>query len=448
MNRTMEKEVNLIELFYDILSHWKLYIIVAILGAMLLSCFSYVKEMKEYNKAINAVPEKVELTSNESGYVDEVVLMHTAFLEYQDALYTGYFSKIDSNNVYQLSAVYNVGTSANALKIKSYLASSEVYRNVAKVLGKISVLDVKYLFSSVENKENLSVIIKAANEEDADKVEKCVLELVKSYSSTLGANAEAVTKVSENRVWIEDAQFVKDKSACMANAMNQKKQIEDCIKLMSVEQLAYFEEKTEIQIKNYYSVDLTALNYQEESVIIKPTIRKKKILIGGIVSIFVVLFFNVVMFVGSNKLVSRDEVEKLYNVKLLCNAKMSKEKKLAVDRFIERKKYFIDKNEPTVINAYVIESIKNELLKNGVKKVGLCSSSIEITELVNAELKELGVSIIQNDMYSIEGIQEMKECDAFVLVEKYNKTPKMRLQKLIEIIEQNDKKIIGIIMEY
>ena len=64
-----EKEIDLLDLLSEILSHWRAFIILAIVGGLALGSFSYVKSMKEAAES-KALAEKMDTVSKDDCWMN------------------------------------------------------------------------------------------------------------------------------------------------------------------------------------------------------------------------------------------------------------------------------------------------------------------------------------------------------------------------------------------
>ena len=82
----IEREINLIELFWGILFNWRQILCVGIIFAVLLSGVKYVGDTKDYRKAQNAGSEleEIELTNEEEEEVDSAKKIMERIEEYEN----------------------------------------------------------------------------------------------------------------------------------------------------------------------------------------------------------------------------------------------------------------------------------------------------------------------------------------------------------------------------
>ncbi|RGU93389.1 hypothetical protein DWW31_08550 [Clostridium sp. AF15-17LB] len=98
---------------------------------------------------------------------------------------------------------------------------------------------------------------------------------------------------------------------------------------------------------------------------------------------------------------------------------------------------------------FVLSNLTDELIDKGYKKVGVTTSTksriftealLENLNNENFELKEIKPVAIFSD-----SIKQAKQCDAVILVERYGFTVHNMFERTINMLRENEVKIVGVI---
>ena len=115
-------------------------------------------------------------------------------------------------------------------------------------------------------------------------------------------------------------------------------------------------------------------------------------------------------------------------------------------------KYQLKKNEKAAEKIkYIAESLRKKCKEGSYKRIGVLTSSKyrESKEKIVKELSQVctGIEFIDLkpvNMYA-DVINQLKQCDGAILVEKYISTTYKEFEKTLELLKKYDIKVIGLI---
>lgn len=176
----------------------------------------------------------------------------------------------------------------------------------------------------------------------------------------------------------------------------------------------------------------------------------KYAVVGGVLGAFLIIFFECVAFLMSDKLYSAKELRYRYKVKILGKLSSKSNKKIGkIDAWINRmegRAYNVsEEKECSLIVANIrnyAEDIKT-LLVTG-------SANAELVERVQHELvgqlPEMKVFMGGNMLKDAETLKKLPECDGVVLVEQYMVSKYSSVEVELERVADLQKKVVGCVV--
>ena len=324
------REISLRQLFWKVMMGWKLWILCAVLFAILLPGVKYAKDVRAYHAAQQPKDEKQEptvvLTDDEQQQIDDVKSLNLLIEKNSNYMQNSILMNIDPYQEHRMELQYYIDsdfvmnytkdskkdyTSAIANAYVDYANNGVDQKTIWKDVSTKS--EDKYLaelVSANSNSDNtFSVIIKYTDKKGLESVAKQIQnELEKKqpeFSERIGGHK--LVLVSENYQVCTDS----DLATSQGNVSNLIKSYRDQItalkSAMSEDQLSELERE-----ENLESDD------KEESAAVQvaaPALSKKYVVLGFVMGVFLAALYLVCIAVLSNKLQAAEELVRYYKMR-------------------------------------------------------------------------------------------------------------------------------------
>lgn len=454
MKENKNQEIELEELIWEIILKWRIVIVISCISAVAVCGLYYVKNLKSYNTLLieqdNVENNRAEivLTDSERQEVEVVKQMKDLLLQGKEYILNSKLININPYNVETATLNYCMKNSSNIkenhiLEVFYKIITREVLTEIISKNSNDS-LDGVYAQELFEiNAENNILTIKILY--DDDNILQNIVNDVKSYID----NAQSQGKIAENEEILllsEDIQ----------------KTVQNDLSLIKEGQLRLIYDmnnKIEAVEKNLNEQQLKELTIQESdnniiSEVNKPVPNKKYALFGGVLGIFVACALIVIKMLFSDKLLSADDITKIYDVKLLGTIKKEKKKKsifYKIDDFLigikDKKARKISLEQQM---EFLIDNIQRICQKLKVSCVYLAGSDlknigINQVEEVITKLQDIGIQVkFGNDiLIDIAALKEMNKIGNVIILEGLNYSKYSMMEETIEKIKEYDVNILG-----
>ena len=430
MNNYYEEDiVDIKDLIKYILSKWRHILIGLLIGLLLGSIFSFYKASKtNVQDRVTKMENNIDQVNiaNINKYVDTQKIYEDSIKYNQESI----LMKLDSGNVYISRPTYSCVTNEDGLKnIKKYLNSHQIDDDLWKeFLNKYSInnveyvvelLDLEFEYTTLANGTYSDQITVYIYGETKDFVKDATIVFDELITRCSLANDVTITKINES-IYSSSSSKV---SSAQSKQSNNRKQL---LTLMSSLETNFNEYE-----KTYYSYNYDYDNFINSG---KASFSKKwPVFLGAAFSVLVVgIYFFIYLFSGQIK--TEDEINNKYKLSTLATIDLNNSRKNTIDKFIDKL------NKPNTNDYSYLKSVIKNL---GNKKILLCNEFDEY----NDDLKKLDKRLVVCGTLDSDekAIDALKGVDGVILTNKYWKTTNSRLQKQIDILNKNNKEIIGVI---
>ncbi len=208
-----EREVNLRDLVFEILLHWRSIIFWMLIGGILLGTLSYIR--LQYSDGAQAEKLslsdlKYRLSQTELAAVDQVLLNEYSCGKWQSYMKSSARMKLDSSRIYQADLIFAV-TTGEALENPAsvyldLLSTNDMYRFISDKMKGLTLSDMQELISVIQpgtlfqKQESCSFnIIALAGSKKAcrtipQSVQAYIMSLYDSVADTYGAHQVSILK--------------------------------------------------------------------------------------------------------------------------------------------------------------------------------------------------------------------------------------------------------------
>ena len=327
------REISLRHLFWKVMLGWKLWIVCALLFAILLPGVKYAKDARTYKAAqqpqdetqsvaftkteqqqIDDVKSLQVLLDKNSLYMQESLLMnidpyqeHVLELKYYiDSDYTYNYSKDNKQNY--TSAITNayVDYAANGLSQK------EIWKDVN------TKAEAKYLAelvsATVDSDNTFSVLVKYTDEKSLKSVSEAIQKELKGRYKDIAdrIGSHKLVLVSENYQVQTDSDLANSQNAVTGLIKSYRDQISTLTSAMTEDQLKVVDSELAAERENETADEETVPETVEVSA---PVFSKKYVVLGFVMGIFLAALYLVCVAVLSNKLQEAEELVRFYKLR-------------------------------------------------------------------------------------------------------------------------------------
>ena len=444
------REISLRQLFWKVMMGWKLWIVCAVLFAILLPGVKYAKDVRAYHAALQPKDEKQEptvvLTDDEQQQIDDVKSLKLLIEKNSNYMQNSIMMNIDPYQEHRMELQYYIDsdfvmnytkdskkdyTSAIANAYVDYANNGVDQKTIWKdVSAKSEDKYLAELVSAYSNSDNtFSVIIKYTDKKGLESVAKQIQnELEKKqpeFSKRIGGHK--LVLVSENYQICTDSDLATSQGNVSNLIKSYRDQITTLKSAMSEDQLSELERE-----ENLESDD------KEESATVQdaaPALSKK---------------YVVCIAVLSNKLQAAEELVRYYKMRQFGIITREQRTK-GITGFLLRIKYRNQKMLSPEASLQMASSNIELYCKNeGITKLFLTGSEIErmkkewITKLTE-HLKASGIQVVygENICYDSAAMREASEAGHVVLVEITDTSIYQEIEKELRMLKDWNVDVIG-----
>lgn len=487
-----EREIDLLDMIADILSHWRGLLIAIVLGAVLLGAFSYTRSYRNMQNMQNMQSQEAENTSEDEMTIEEKLAQLsenlddsqlTAVLttvddakEYalkkqyvQDSIYM----QLDPMNVAQEELIYNIqekdenGSQRLGTIYRNTLNSVGLYDWIEQQTGLEAAYVGELVSVSVDSgltltngepltiggSDGLKIIIRGVDAESCGKI----AEAVKTYMEQQQGNLNT-------RLGSHELVLLSEVSGNIMNmdVMNQQTAYRNSIygleTAIAAAKAAFSEDQ-----KQYYTLlmkengleDTTdaeqSIVEEEQLVPENPAVSKKYVVLGAVLFAFIYAAVLCMGYIFNSRIRVNDGLQDLYGIPQIGVVVKDSKKKLFLDRWVNGLRHY-GKREFTAEQSMelVFAAIKIAAAKNGQNSICLMGCNLgagadKVCEGLKAALEKegLSVTILNNVLYDAEAMEKVSAGQGAVLVEKAGSTLYNEIVAELELLKRLEIPVLG-----
>ena len=485
MHIMAEREIDLVDLIVDILSHWRGLLVCMLAGALLLGGFSYVRSYQSTGAVKNEGGQSGEIISPEEQlqaleelltdtqkmavstvlddeqeiakhqqYVEDSILMQMDpyHIPKRELIYKIQMDDMGQSNM--LSTVY--ADLVNGVGILQWVEeqtgiSSASADELISGEGKTRITVLNGAQETESGSDCLKVAIRHYDEKECERLAQCVKDYVDQHHKLLARELgeHEVVLLSESAGIVMDT-GVRDLQITYSNTkINFLTNIAKSKEAFTEDQQAYY-----TLLKNEYEAPEaeSELETKPAPAVAKPSISVKYVVVGAVLFTFIYAGVLFVIYVLNGKLRSVDELQRLYNISQLgLIVKDDGKKKFFIDRCINalrnwNKRQFTREQSLELAAA----AIKISAGKQELDTIYLMGCDLKAgADVVCRELKErlakenIAVRILDNVLYDAETMEELESAKGIVLVEKAMSTMYNEILSELELASRQGIKVLG-----
>lgn len=483
------REIDLLDMIGDILSHWRGLVAALLAGAILMGGLSFVKSYRAAQNAQQqeavvldeaAVQQQLEQMNNSLDDKSKAAVLAVLNEEKEYDVRKAYFDnsvymQLDPLQVAQAELVYQVHTadgprdSQLGAMYASLLNNIGLYEWVAQQTGLeanyvgelISAETVSSLTIQSKTEEQqqemsletncIKVTIQQADTENctklADAVKAYIVEQQKKLNSELGSHT--IKLVSETTGIAMDRALMDEQVKCGNNIADLQTKITNAKADFTEEQAQYYELLTwkaseqETQIEQKPGA--------EEISVPAPAVSKKYVLLGAILFVFVYAAVLCLVYIFNTKVRASDELQRLYNIPQIGLVVRESKRKLLLDRWADslrnygKRKFSVEQSMELAFAAVKIATVKNGVNNICLMGCNMSAGSDQVCESLKAALEkeQINVTLLDNVLYDAEAMEQMNAMQGAVLVEKAGSTLYNEVTSELELLKRQGITVLG-----
>lgn len=482
-----EREIDLLDMIADILSHWKGLLVALIIGAVLMGGFSYVKSYRSVQEAQPVDEEKTEL--DETVIQEQLALLEEELEESQMAAVMttidderefawkkkyaqeAAYMQIDPFNVAQRQLVYRIGEGEdNHLQglgavYGDILNNVGLYEWVEEKTG-IPTADVSSLvgisvtsstpfangeMEGVFGTDSLKITVSQKDAEACIKLAEAVKAYVEQQSEIIAEKLgeHELILLSESAGTVTDIGLM-NRQVDYGNAVSSlRSSIASAKAGFSDDQTEYYKLLT--WEEGIDQVEADESTTEEQLVEESPSVSKKYILLGAVLFAFLYAGILFLMYIFNSKIRVSDELQNLYHIPQIGVVVKDSKKKFIIDKWIDdlrhygKRRFNAEQSVELAFAAVKIATVKNHMNSICLMGCNLSAGAGNVCESLKAALEKEGISVtvLDNVLYNAEAMEKVDAMTGVVLVEKAGSTLYNEIASELALLKRQDIAVLG-----
>lgn len=481
-----EREIDLLDMIADILSHWRGLLVALIIGAVLMGGFSYVKSYRNIQSTptVEEEPELDELSVEEQlaqledslSDSEKAAVLITVDDEreylYKDKYFQeSVYMQLDPLDIVQTELVYRIQAEDEGLAQRL----GTLYKNIVGGVGlydwveQQTGIDAAYaaeLISVSTNPEifvrnganistgsdNLKVTVIQKDEETCGQLAAAVSSYMEQQQNNLVkelGNHELIL-LSETSGKIISTDVMSRQIDYGNQVSNLRSGIASSKAGFTADQAKYYDLLTweegmdEAEIVQKDTVE-------EQAVAVSPSVSKKYILLGAVLFAFVYAGILFLVYIFNSKLRVSDELQNLYHIPQIGVVVKDSKKKFILDKWVDdlrhygKRKFDAEQSMELAFAAVKIAAVKNKLNTICLMGCNLEAGAGSVCENLKTALEKEGinVTVLDNVLYNAESMEKVEAMTGVVLVEKAGSTLYNEVANELALLKRQDIAVLG-----
>ena len=487
-----EREIDLFDMFIEVLLHWRGLIIAMVIGGLVLGGYSLygsykanalaraAKAAAEEQAAKSAEDKKAEeemladeakaleeaisaLSETQMANVDSIIIQQKQLIQAEKYAERSVLMNVDYNEVPKADITFKVEADEDrsydiAKAYEDILTSAEMFKYVADKCGigsEISeCISLEERLGSLESPTDiLKVNVYAVSLDKCEEIANAFCEYAESKARdlqpALGEHALSLVNKSVSTVYSKE---IYDKQIASQNTIiSLKRAIAATVDVLKDEEKAYYELKTNAVTREDEEAEAEIETKPEDIVIPEISVDKKKLAIGLAGGLFVYALIICIGYIFNGKVKDSDDFERMYGIANLGkiygeNGRKGFSRWLYSLKRRGRKAIPVDEAE-----KLIAKNVAAVALANDTKKIAIIGGEFDTNEFcskIESELKVNGNTVFcfNNLLYSSEETEQLKSVEAVVVLGKAGVSRYNELFEVIDLLDNRAVKILGGVM--
>lgn len=461
-----EKEIDLLDLLLEVLSHWRGMLLWTVMGGMVLTAISFFKlpqtaagtqAGQSGNLSLPAL--KNEMTQAELAEADRVLLNEYACRKWQSYMEESVLMKIDTSQVYQASLIYAVNAGRQKVNLtklyEDLLSAGYIYSFAASEIENITEFDARELISVTNSSQSVQgqadpsfcITVTAGTRKDC----RALAKAVQDYTEKVHQNVIQNYGVSHNIILLQNHITVTCNTDLLQKQIDVRTRVNtlqaetaDVIGSFSKEQTQYYQRMSE----NDRAVADEAPGLSD---------RVKYAVLGMFLGMLIFIFPVSFKYILEEKLRYGDNCEQLFQIPILGYIPAAWEKAGAFAK-IDNLLYKLRSRNRPVISMETAQELSAAAVVMAAQKKGIncvhivgCGLTLETSakmrEVIRRALEAEGIDsqTADNILCHADARLLLRNAEMAVIIEKAGCPLHMIFQEL-KILKQQEIEISGMIV--
>lgn len=472
-----EREIDLIDLFVEILLHWRVFIVWMLVGAILLGAysFSHSRNNNVEDQQTQTLPPEEWLSEKEMQNVDYAIAYEKIYQEKLTYLEKAPLMGIDSTHVSKAEATIGISTEEpernRAIKkiYEDILQSSELITYVSENTGieavgldEIILLAPDSISSDIlilNNASNITanesstssikIIVKYNDKAQCQDILDTIIAFLKDKQSTIeNTFGEYEFIIIDSSVGIVSDEEIADKQKTVLNDINaMKKTISDMKTAFSDSEQQYY---ALLADDNETDQEQTS----SSGAVPSSGISIKYVLLGAIIAAFLYALWLFIIYIFNTKIRYTDKLQELCDIPqfgLIPALENNKKIFGFIDKWLlslrnHGKRQFTPEEALDLASVAVKMSAGKEALTEiSIIGCGLKERSLNTCEKIKEQLAKdnIHINILNNVLYDAQAMNELEAAKGVVLVESIGSTLYNELAEELDLLRRQEVIILG-----
>lgn len=485
-----EREIDLLDMIADILSHWRGLVVALVIGAVLMGGLSYVKSYQNIQNIQNAQPIEEETTLDAATVEKQLMQLEETLEESQKAAVlttmddereyiwkenyaeNSVYMQLDPFNIAQRQLVYQIKATEENQNQSLGTTYGDVLDNVgmynwveektgvpaAYVKELITVSTTSAIsiandqFAGTVGTDRLKITVIQKDEESCKELSDAVKAYVEQQKATLATevgNHELIL-LSESAGMTLGMDVMNRQIDYGNQVSNLRSGIASSKAGFTADQAKYYDLLTweegmdEAEIVQKDTVE-------EQAVAVSPSVSKKYILLGAVLFAFVYAGILFLVYIFNSKLRVSDELQNLYHIPQIGVVVKDSKKKFILDKWVDdlrhygKRKFDAEQSMELAFAAVKIAAVKNKLNTICLMGCNLEAGAGSVCENLKTALEKEGinVTVLDNVLYNAESMEKVEAMTGVVLVEKAGSTLYNEVANELALLKRQDITVLG-----
>lgn len=482
-----EREIDLLDMIADILSHWRGLLVALIIGAVLMGGFSYVKSYRniqstptvEEEPELDELAVEEQLTQLEDSLSDsEKAAVLTTVDDEREYLYKDkYFQEsvymqLDPLDIVQTELVYRIQAEDEGLAqhlgtlYKNIVGGVGLYDWVEQQTGIYAAYAAELISVSTNpeifvrnganistGSDNLKVTVIQKDEETCGQLAAAVSSYMEQQQKNLVkelGNHELIL-LSETSGKIISTDMMARQIDYGNQVSNLRSGIASAKAGFTADQQKYYDLLTWEEETREAEMDQKDTTTEEEPVLASPSVSKKYVLLGAVLFAFVYAGILFLIYIFNSKIRVSDELQSLYHIPLIGVVVKNSKKKFILDKWVDdlryygKRKFDAKQSMELAFAAVKIVAVKNKLNTICLMGCNLEAGAGSVCENLKTALEKEGVNVtvLDNVLYNAESMEKVEAMTGVVLVEKAGSTLYNEVANELALLKRQDITVLG-----
>lgn len=482
-----EREIDLLDMIADILSHWRGLLVALIIGAVLMGGFSYVKsyrnvqsEQEAEEPEMDEMSVEEQLAQLEDSLSDSEKISVAATVDdereylYKDTYYReSIYMHLDPLNIARTELVYRIQAEDGSLAQRL----GTVYKNIVGGVGlydwveqqagiaaeyaaeliSVSTDPAIFVGNGAQNisigSDSLKVTVMQKDEKTCEQLAEAVNSYMEEQQKNLAEKlgSHELILLSETSGKIISTDMMARQIDYGNQVSNLRSGIASAKAGFTADQQKYYDLLTWEEETREAEMDQKDTTTEEEPVLASPSVSKKYVLLGAVLFAFVYAGILFLIYIFNSKIRVSDELQSLYHIPQIGMVVKDSKKKFILDKWVNdlrhygKRKFDAEQSMELAFAAVKIAAVKNKLNTICLMGCNLEAGAGSVCENLKTALEKEGinVTVLDNVLYNAESMEKVDAMTGVVLVEKAGSTLYNEIANELALLKRQDIAILG-----